>query len=320
MKKAFLLFISVLAFVQMNAQNGVAISNTAGDTPDGSAILDVKSANQGLLIPRVDIDDLSTAAPVSSPVTSLLVYNTNTTTGPGFFYWDSKWHSLASSQNPNTVSIDSLTDAKAYLTSVFIGQYSGHSATTNGTKNTGVGVSSLYSLTSGVENVAIGFEAGKTITTGNLNIMIGGDINGTEPSSATANRELNIGNTIYATDIYNTTAKVGIGNGNKAPKSTLDIGGSINVKYEVLSAATYTVQDDDYLIINVTIGGGTITLPDPATCVGRIYVIKNSHSTTLTVDTNGGLIDGNASVSLDQYKFIKVFSIGGSGWAIIGQN
>lgn len=71
----------------LNAQVGI---NTT--TPDASAMLDISATNKGLLIPRVSIPNLNAAAPVTAPVTSLLVYNTNTTTGTGFHYWDgAKW-------------------------------------------------------------------------------------------------------------------------------------------------------------------------------------------------------------------------------------
>jgi len=253
MRKVLLLSIAIFYSVLLTqAQNGVAISNTAGDTPDGSAILDVKSTNQGVLIPRVDIDDLSTAAPVTSPAIGLMVYNTDATTGPGFFYWNgTAWVGVGSDSGVS--ELNDLSDARVYSTSVFIGQSSGSAAT--GTKNTGVGSSSLHSLTTGQENVAIGREAGNSITEGNLNIMIGGDISGTEPSSATANRELNIGNTIYATDIYNVSAKVGIGNGNSAPTATLDVDGDVKIK-DVLhltpsSAPSSPLEGDIYYDANI---------------------------------------------------------------------
>lgn len=71
----------------LNAQVGI---NTT--TPDASAMLDISATNKGLLIPRVSIPNLNAAAPVTAPVTSLLVYNTNTTTGVGFHYWyGAKW-------------------------------------------------------------------------------------------------------------------------------------------------------------------------------------------------------------------------------------
>ena len=71
----------------MQAQVGI---NTT--TPDASSMLDISATNKGLLIPRVSIPNLNAAAPVTTPATSLLVYNTNTTTGVGFYYWDgTKW-------------------------------------------------------------------------------------------------------------------------------------------------------------------------------------------------------------------------------------
>ena len=62
-------------------------------TPDAGSALDITATDAGILIPRVDIADLTTIAPVTGGSTeSLLVYNTNTTTGKGFYYWDgSDW-------------------------------------------------------------------------------------------------------------------------------------------------------------------------------------------------------------------------------------
>ncbi|MET0759915.1 MAG: hypothetical protein ABWZ56_05815 [Flavobacterium sp.] len=57
-------------------------------TPDASSMLDVTANDKGILIPRISIPNLSAAAPVTSPATSLLVYNTNVTTGIGFHYWN----------------------------------------------------------------------------------------------------------------------------------------------------------------------------------------------------------------------------------------
>jgi len=65
-------------------------------TPDASSMLEVESTDKGVLVPRVAIADLSTAAPVTAPVESLLVYNTTVATGVGFHYWDgAKWTPIA---------------------------------------------------------------------------------------------------------------------------------------------------------------------------------------------------------------------------------
>jgi hypothetical protein len=60
----------------------------ANQDPHSSAVLDVKSTDKGVLVPRVDIANLATAAPVTAPAEGLLVYNTNGTTGEGYYYWN----------------------------------------------------------------------------------------------------------------------------------------------------------------------------------------------------------------------------------------
>jgi len=57
-------------------------------TPNASSMLDVTATDKGILIPRISIPNLSAAAPVTSPATSLIVYNTNAGTGIGFYYWN----------------------------------------------------------------------------------------------------------------------------------------------------------------------------------------------------------------------------------------
>ena len=95
MKKLTLL-LSILISTSIYAQNvGIGTNN-----PNSSSKLDIRSSDKGLLIPNVDIIVLTTAAPVTSPATSLLVYNTNTSTGPGYFYWDgTEWKKLLSSND-----------------------------------------------------------------------------------------------------------------------------------------------------------------------------------------------------------------------------
>lgn len=96
MKKIVLLLIS-LFLVNLAFSQNVGI-NSDGALPDGSAMLDIKSTNKGLLIPRIALTGTNLAAPVTSPDTSLLVYNTATAgtspnnVTPGFYYWDgAKW-------------------------------------------------------------------------------------------------------------------------------------------------------------------------------------------------------------------------------------
>jgi Chaperone of endosialidase len=84
------------------AQN-IGINNAA---PNASAVLDVTSANKGLLIPRVALTASNVAAPVASPATSLLVYNTATAGAvpnnvtPGYYSWNGIfWDRLLTDRN-----------------------------------------------------------------------------------------------------------------------------------------------------------------------------------------------------------------------------
>jgi ribosomal protein S13 len=86
-----------LASAVMQAQNlGISASGAA---PSGDAGLDVNFSDKGVLIPRVNLTSLTSYAPITGgPVggtESMLVYNTNTTTGKGYYYWNgSRWVKL----------------------------------------------------------------------------------------------------------------------------------------------------------------------------------------------------------------------------------
>ena len=78
---------TILILLQFSAKTfaQVGINTTS---PASGSLLDVSSENKGMLVPRVDIADLTTIAPITGGATeSLLVYNTNTSTGKGFHYW-----------------------------------------------------------------------------------------------------------------------------------------------------------------------------------------------------------------------------------------
>jgi hypothetical protein len=96
MKINFLVFSIVLSTATF-AQVGVGTN-----TPDASAMLEVKSSNKGFLPPRVALTASNSASPVTSPTAGLLVYNTasaGTTpydVSPGYYYWSgAAWYKLA---------------------------------------------------------------------------------------------------------------------------------------------------------------------------------------------------------------------------------
>ncbi|MGM0626481.1 MAG: hypothetical protein ACQES0_11410, partial [Bacteroidota bacterium] len=83
---AMIIGVIVVSEKSLYAQ-GVAINNDGSDA-HASAMLDISAGDKGVLVPRVSIADLSTAAPVAAPAAGLLVYNTSTGTGQGYFYWN----------------------------------------------------------------------------------------------------------------------------------------------------------------------------------------------------------------------------------------
>lgn len=93
MKKLLLLIIGIgFSYTTMFGQN-VAINST-GAAPNASSMLDISSANSGLLIPRLALSATNNASPVTSPATSLMIYNTatagagSTAVTPGYYYWN----------------------------------------------------------------------------------------------------------------------------------------------------------------------------------------------------------------------------------------
>ncbi|MGB0431257.1 MAG: hypothetical protein ACPGLV_12345 [Bacteroidia bacterium] len=92
----------IIALFLMSS-TGILISTGTGN-PDGSAMLEIKSSDKGLLIPRVDLDDISSnTSPVNAPAEGLLVYNDGGDQAEGFYYWDEdhdQWNSVVNEVKP----------------------------------------------------------------------------------------------------------------------------------------------------------------------------------------------------------------------------
>jgi len=102
MKKLSLFELFLLLSISMFAQVSITTDNSA---PDASAMLDIKSANKGLLIPQVELTAINAPNPVTDPAVGLLIYNTATSGAspnnviPGFYYWNgTKWIAVISPQ------------------------------------------------------------------------------------------------------------------------------------------------------------------------------------------------------------------------------
>jgi uncharacterized protein (TIGR02145 family) len=83
-------FLVLITSLSIQAQVSI---NSDGSQPDNSAMLDVKSTNKGLLIPRIALNSADNASPVTSPATGLIIYNTSAAgtspyrVCPGLYFW-----------------------------------------------------------------------------------------------------------------------------------------------------------------------------------------------------------------------------------------
>ena len=99
---------SMMLCCTLSLQAQVAVNND-GSTPDNSAMMDIKSANKGLLIPRVALTSTASALPMINPAVSLMVYNTATTNDitPGYYYWSgTAWQPVGRSAISQLASSD----------------------------------------------------------------------------------------------------------------------------------------------------------------------------------------------------------------------
>jgi hypothetical protein len=96
MKNILMFAVLLLLFFNAPAFSQIAINST-GASADPSSILDVNSADKGLLIPRVIINSLTdNVLPVNNPATGLIVFNTGGTEEQGIYIWNGMtWSSLA---------------------------------------------------------------------------------------------------------------------------------------------------------------------------------------------------------------------------------
>ena len=154
----FLLLCPGVLFAQ-----AVAI-NTDGSSPDPSAILDVKSTNKGVLIPRMTTAQRTA---IAAPATGLLVYDTST--GGFWVYTGSVWRALSA------ILVDADGDTRIQVEASpdedIIRMDLAGSERLVLKRNTGG--NTMLELPNTLNNTFLGTGAGNSTTTGRANVAIG---------------------------------------------------------------------------------------------------------------------------------------------------
>lgn len=196
MKNLLVLSLTLALFSIAQAQESIGINN---NNPDASALLDIASTTQGVLVPRMTNGERDL---ISNPAQGLLIYSTSTNTF--WFRNNSNWIEIVSS-----VSTDGIADADGdtrveveqtadddfirftmrgteYFrmdegrlevlnngNSVFLGQFAGRLDNRSNNRNVFVGASSGQFNTDGQENVGLGYRSLFSNTVGEENIAFG---------------------------------------------------------------------------------------------------------------------------------------------------
>jgi hypothetical protein len=172
--KHFFTVIALFFTTTIYAQVGIGTS-----TPNASAKLEVSSTSKGLLIPQIALTGSSDVTTIASPATSLLVYNTATTSDvtPGYYY------NAGTTTSPTWLRLNTGTSGVPYSGATSAVNLGAYDLTVNGITlgkgvgniptNTASGYRTLYSNTTGNNNTASGYRALYSNTTGNDNTASG---------------------------------------------------------------------------------------------------------------------------------------------------
>ncbi|HEU4470958.1 MAG TPA: hypothetical protein VFR58_07745 [Flavisolibacter sp.] len=132
MKSIFLLtamLVSIFSHAQVKIGDNPGVINP-------NSLLELESSTKGLLAPRVALNDLNAASPLTAPVPSgMIVYSSGGSVTDGFYFWNgAKWLAVQSSANTRTnhVIVKSVADLPAPVGGV-INLVAGTSYEINGT-------------------------------------------------------------------------------------------------------------------------------------------------------------------------------------------
>ncbi|MGB3948221.1 MAG: hypothetical protein WBM13_09555, partial [Bacteroidia bacterium] len=294
-----------------NAGNNIGIGTAS---PEGSAKLDISATDKGVLIPRVSLSATNSPSPITSPSTSLLVYNTATAgtspnnVTPGFYYWDgSKWVAFAGNGGKDW----SLTgNAGTVAGTNFIGTTDNVDwvVKTNNIENVrvtnagrvGIGTSAPSSKLDVEGGVSVGANYSGASAAPTNGMIVEGSIGvGTTSPSSKLDVEggVSIGVAYSGSSAAPTNGAIiegSVGIGTNTPASKLDVegGAAVGAGYSGTSAAPA-----NGLIVQGSVGIG-VTAPVSKLDVEGGVSIGTTYSGTSAAPSNGAIIEGRLGVGV----------------------
>jgi hypothetical protein len=319
--RIILVFTAALLLTGINGTCQVAI-NSDGAAPDASAMLDIKSTDKGILIPRVN--DFTS---ISSPVKGLLIYSL---IDNSFYYYDgaiwkkietsgSQWVTSGSNVYYNkggvaiggiSVNRSSLLDLTSTSKGILIPRMSETQRTTISFPEQGLLV--YQNETSTFPEGFYYYSGGWHYLFNATNKVLQVDQGGTGLGSISAgyipfgsgSQSLSTNNRLT---FQNNTLKV---------VGTLQVTGSkINTVNHFSSANPSLSPDDEIALCSGTFSLSLIPINGVP---GLTFTIKNIDTGTVVIDPDGNeLIDGKPTYSLTAQKSITI-TTDGTAWYIIG--
>jgi hypothetical protein len=126
--KPLVVFLWFACLVNISICQNIVITDEHNYNGDNSAMLDIKSSNKGLLIPRVTLSSLSDNFTIASPAIGLIVYDNGVNLSKGFYYWNgSRWNkfssggSISDSDGDTKITLESAPGANEDYISFYTG-------------------------------------------------------------------------------------------------------------------------------------------------------------------------------------------------------
>ena len=333
----FLLRALIVVFLSVLLNTSIAQSisiNENGELPDSSAILDVKSSTQGILVPRMTKVERDN---INIPATGLLIFQTTNAIG---FYWfnGTGWDLIGEGTNWSTVGNSGTTAGDNFLgtTDAQGLQFKANNKVVmhlTASGQVGVGTTTPKDDFHVVDSTSAANFTLESIDTSVVRIILKNSIHEWQMQVNSGSGNFNIRD-INATQnrfTIDTLGNIGINESN--PKTSLDLDGSFSRSIGLTDIGDVASINDLAIDLSnslVRITGPSVFSPSITGMTsgsdGQMLTLINLSSQTITFEhdntgssaSNRFLLGGSSSISIVQYESINfIYSSSDSRWISI---